>query len=181
MIGAMGDALKWIEEGFEQELGAIVRGRLQNTTGLQLLADDEALEMGRRGAREALAPLLWKTLAGETLDTTQVGGLLDITRQAINKRVKNGTLLALPGKSTTHFPVWQFDLDRSEVRTVVKDVLQIFASALGELDPYVVTSWATSPQHEELEGLSPQDWLIKGADEEMLKLSAERAAAALAV
>jgi hypothetical protein len=176
----MGDALRWIEEGFERELGSIAHDRLKGNRGLELLGDAEALELGRRGAREALAPLLWKALAGETFDTTQVTDLLDVTRQAINKRVRKGTLLALPGKRTTHFPVWQFDLDRREVRSVVQDVLQAFVAVLGELDPYVVTSWASSPQHEELEGLTPQDWLLKGADEEMLKLSAQRAAAALA-
>lgn len=176
----MGDALRWIEEGFEQELGLIAHDRLKGNRGLELLGDAEALELGRRGAREALAPLLWRALAGETFDTTQVSELLDITRQAINKRVRNGTLLALPGKRTTHFPVWQFDLDRREVRPVVKDVLEIFTAALDELDPYVVTSWARSPQHEELEGLTPQDWITKGADEEMLRVNAQRAAAALA-
>ena len=178
--GAMDDALRWIGKAFEQELGEIARERLEGARGLQLLTDEEAMELGRRGAREALAPLLWKDLAGETFDTTQVIDLLDVTRQAINKRVRNGTLLALPGKRTTHFPVWQFDFDRREIRPVVKDVLQIFTAALGEVDPYVVTSWANSPQHEELEGLSPLDWITKGADEKMLRVSAQRTAAALA-
>lgn len=177
----MGDALRWVEEGFETELGLIVRERLGGDRGLGLLADDEALELGRRGAREALAPLLWKKLAGEVLDTTQVVELLGVTRQAINKRVKNQSLLALPARRTTYFPAWQFDLDKREVRTVVKDVLHAFATGLGETDPFVVTSWASSPQYEELEGLSPQDWLTKGGDEHMLKLSAQRAASALAV
>lgn len=176
----MEDVLRWIEKGFQQELGEIARERLEGVRGLQLLSDEDALELGRGGAREALAPLLWRDLAGETFDTTQVIDLLDVTRQAINKRVRNGTLLALPGKRTTHFPVWQFDFDRQEVRSVIKDVLRIFAAALGEVDPYVVTSWANSPQHEELEGLSPRDWITKGADEEMLRVSAQRAAAALA-
>lgn len=174
----MEDTLRWIEKGFEQELGEIARERLGAVA--QILTDEDALEFGRRGAREALAPLLWKDLAGETLDTAKVIELLDVTRQAINKRVRNGTLLALPGKRTTHFPAWQFDFDRREVRSVIKDVLQIFTAALGEVDPYVVTSWANSPQYEELEGLSPRDWITKGADEEMLRVSAQRAAAALA-
>lgn len=176
----MGDALKWIEEGFDQELGSILASRLEANVCLDTLGDHEALELGRRGAREALAPLLWKTLAGDVLDTTQVGELLDVTRQAINKRIRHHSLLALPGKRTTYFPTWQFDFDRREIRPVVKDLLQVFVAALGDLDPFVVTSWARSPQHDELDGMTPQEWIDKGGDDAPLKLSAERAAAALA-
>lgn len=175
----MGDALKWIEEGFEQEFSSILRSRAGVEEGLLSLGDQEAVDLGRRAAREALAPLLWKTLAGDVIDTTQVGELLEISRQAINKRVRHRSLLALRGQRTTYFPTWQFDLDRRQVRPVVKDVLQVFADALGEFDPLMVVSWSHSPQYEELDGLTPQEWVEKDGSDDALKLSAKRAAAAL--
>lgn len=176
----MEDALKWMEEGFQQEFNSLLDSRPEVGDALAMLGSEEAEELGRRAARTLLAPVLWRALAGDVFDTTQVCELLDISRQAIAKRVRHQSLLGIPGQRTTYFPVWQFDLDRSEVRPVVKDVLRVFHEALGTVDPLVVVSWSRSPQHDELEGLSPQEWIEKGRDERTLRLAAQRAATALA-
>lgn len=169
-----------MEEGFQQELTSLLESRPEVNERLAMLDHEEAEELGRRAARMTLAPVLWRTLAGDVFDTTQVCDLLDISRQAIAKRVRHQSLLGIPGQRTTYFPVWQFDLDRSQVRPVVKDVLAVFQKTLGAVDPLVVVSWSRSPQHEELEGLSPQEWIGKGRDDSTLKLAAQRAATALA-
>lgn len=176
----MGDALKWMEEGFEQEFSSLLESQPEFGEALAVLGDHDAEELGRRAARAALAPLRWRAVAGEVLDTTQVCELLQISRQAIAKRVRHHSLLAIPGQRTTYFPTWQFDLDRSLVRPVVKDVLRIFNEALGSVDPLVVVSWSRSPQHDELEGLNPQEWIEKGGSVDAVILAAKRAAAALA-
>jgi hypothetical protein len=146
---------------------------------LAKLSNDDALELGQRAARSAVAPLAWRVLVGETLDTTQVAQLLGVSRQAIAKRVRTLSLLGLPGRGITHFPVWQFDLDRSQVKPSVKEILSAFAEALESFDP-VVASWARSPQGEDLEGLTPEERLQKGLKEDVLVEAAKSAAAALA-
>lgn len=177
---AMGDALKWLEEGFEHEVSSMTHSREGLAGALAGLDDSDAFELGRRGAREALAPLAWRAVAGEVLNTTQLTELLQISRQAIAKRVRHRSLLAIAGRGVSYFPIWQFDLDERRVRPVVKDVLDAFADALGDVDPLIVLSWARSPQHDELEGLTPQEWIQKDCSNEALKLAARRAAAALA-
>lgn len=176
----MGDALKCLEEGFEREVSSMVHSREGLAEALAGLDDSDAFELGRRGAREALAPLVWRAVAGEVLDTTQLTELLQVSRQAIAKRVRHHSLLAVAGRGVTYFPIWQFDLDERRVRPVVKEMLDVFADALGDVDPLIVLSWARSPQHDELEGLTPQEWIEKDGNEEALKLAARRAAASLA-
>lgn len=170
-----------IEKGFQEELGRILSVNQHGVRDLleEQVTEDIALDLGHRAARHALAPLLWKAVAGDVLDTSQVTELLDVSRQALSKRVRNHSLLAIPGRGITYFPKWQFDIDQREVRPVVKDVLQQFVKALGDVDPLVVVSWAQSPQHEELEGLSPQEWMEKGLSNVTLALSARRAASKL--
>jgi len=169
------------EKGFSEELSALYVSAEEGLERLIYeLPEDDALELGRRAARYALAPLLWRAVAGEVWDTTQVTEFLEVSRQALNKRVRHHSLLALPGRGVTYFPTWQFDLDRRMIRPIIKDVLAAFCDARDEVDPYVVLSWSRSPQHEELDGLTPQEWIHKGGNDAALILAAKRAAAALA-
>jgi hypothetical protein len=172
--------MSWIKEGFENEIESILMRTPELSEMLASLTDESAADLGRQGARTALAPLQWRAVAGDVFDTTQVCELLDISRQAVAKRVRNRSLLAIPGRGTTYFPTWQFDLDRGIVRPVIKDVLHIFGEALGTVDPLVIASWSRSPQRDELGGLTPQEWIEKDGNSEPLALAAERAAAALA-
>lgn len=175
----MGNALRWLEKGFQDEFGSILKSHPDVNDALVVLVDDEAEEIGRRAARAALAPLLWRALARDVFDTSQVAELLDVSRQALNKRVRHRSLLALPARRTTYFPTWQFDFDRRIVRPVIKDLLVAFHDALDELDPFVIVSWSRSPQPE-LDGMTPQEWIQKSGSDDRLKLSAKRAASSLA-
>lgn len=169
-----------LEKGFTEELSGVLAGNEHGVADLlDQLPDEEAMDLGRKAARQALAPLVWRAIAGNVLDTSQVAELLAVTRQAIAKRVHRHSLLAIPGRGITYFPTWQFDLDSREVRPFVRDVLDNFAGSLGRVDPLLVVSWSSSPQYDELEGLTPQEWITKGGSDETLKLSARRAAAAL--
>lgn len=170
-----------LEKGFAEELSGVMAEDEQGVVGLLgQLSDGEAMNLGREAARRALAPLVWRAVVGDVLDTTQITELLAVSRQAVAKRVRHHSLLGIPGRGLTYFPTWQFDLDRREVRPCVKDVLEIFAEALGHVDPLLIVSWSRSPQQDELEGLTPQEWISKGESDEAIRLSARRAAAALA-
>ena len=101
---------------------------------------------------------------------------LRIPRQALHKRVVNRTVLALPGRGTTWFPAWQFDMSAHGVRPEVAEVLAAFADA-GVADPFVATSWATTDQPEL--GMSAEEWLAAGKDAAEFVRIARRAAGEL--
>jgi hypothetical protein len=64
---------------------------------------------------------------GGTLTSDEVAGTLGITRQAVEKRRRAGSLLALTtGRHGYRYPVWQFD--KSGVVPGLGDVLQALAS-----------------------------------------------------
>src|SRR5438270_10132108 len=124
----MGDSLDGLHEGFTQRLGVLVD---RHKDLLLQLSFDEARELGAQGADAAVAPLIWGAAVGERWPTTTVTEFLQVTRQALHKRVMNGTLIGLPGQGTTWFPVWQFDLDAYEVRPVVADIVKAFREEIG--------------------------------------------------
>lgn len=136
----------------------------------------------RAAARNVLAPLLWSQAVGDRWDTTQVSQFLDVTRQAIHKRVVGGSILGIPGEHTTWFPVWQFDIGQRRVRPEVRDIVSAFRGRLGaDVDPLVIATWATTPQPEDLDSQTPAEWL-EGAsfESDPLVVAAQRAAARLA-
>ena len=143
------------------------------------LDDDEAVRLGRRAAAHVLAAARWSQVAGDRLDTTQVTRLLGITRQALAKRQKSGSLLGLPGDSTTWYPTWQFDTNEARIRPEVRDLIGAFRDRLDDVDPLVIAAWATTPQDEDLARETPAQWLSAGRDPDQLRRAAERAAARL--
>lgn len=159
-------------EGFIAEVRSLPRSALDH------LESSGARKLGQRAARSAMGPVIWAERAGRMIDTHHASELMRLTRQAISKRVAAGTLLGFPGRGTTHFPVWQFT-DEWEVSPDAREIFQIFKSALGRLDPYVVTSWMAT-ESEELNGLSPSQWLTKKEDSEPVIAEARRAAERLA-
>lgn len=173
----MADALACVEAGFRDALLEL----LDATPELEALLNSCSIEQlerhGREGARQALAPLVWRAVAGEAMTTEQLRQMLDVTRQALHKRVENGTLLGLPGVRTTLFPSWQFS--GAVVRPIVGDILREFRGRLGEeFDPRLVASWATTRQPE-LKDSSPAAWVSDDLDPEPVVLAAKRAAEAL--
>jgi hypothetical protein len=170
----MGDAVAGLHAGFGERLVALVDRHKEAITELTY---DEARQLGAQAADAAVAPLVWAVAVGERWPTTTVTEFLHVTRQALHKRVVNGTAVGVPGRGTTWFPVWQFDLAVHEVRPVTAEVIAAFRDELGAVDPLVIASWATTDQAEL--GMSPEEWLAAGNDPAEVARIARRAAAEL--
>ncbi|MFJ9087888.1 hypothetical protein ACIRL3_36325 [Streptomyces sp. NPDC102384] len=137
----MSDRYHQMVDGFREEL-AHMKDLLEG-----LPNDVDPYEAGREAARTALAPVVWARAVGERIQTAEATALLGVTRQALQKRVQKRTLIGLPGERTTHYPVWQFDPKRKEVRPAAERVLQIFRTS-GEFDPYMIAAWMVAPCEE---------------------------------
>jgi hypothetical protein len=89
----MDSPLDLIHQGFTEELWKqkIVEERPPE------LSNEELIELGRRAASYAVAPLLCSTDIGDRWDARRVTEFLDVSRQAVYKRVRTGSLLGLPG------------------------------------------------------------------------------------
>jgi len=136
--------------GFRTQL-ALYPDHLLETVGL-----DRAREYGQRAARAAIAPAVWSVVAEDRWDTSEAVAHLGVTRQALAKRVANGTMIGLPGRGTTHYPVWQFDLntDPPRMRPAVAAALTAWSEVADGIDPFAVVAWARTSQPE-LGGASP--------------------------
>lgn len=143
---------------------------------LSKVSDDEAAAMGRIAADHAVAALRWSQVVGDRIDTTGLCQLLGVSRQALAKRQAAGSLLGLPGRGTTWYPTWQFDLDARDVRPEVRDIIGAFRDRLDDVDPLLIASWAVTPQVEDLDGMAPEEWLRRGLDRGQLRIAAQRAA-----
>ncbi len=144
------------------------------------ISAEAAEDIGSEAARNAASFAAWSTAIGERLDTSQVCHMLDVSRQALAKRQKHGSLVGLAGRRSTWFPAWQFDQAERSVRPIVADITAAFREKLGEVDPMLIASWATRHQHEDLEGSTPADWIENGKDPDWVVRAAHRAASRLA-
>jgi hypothetical protein len=171
----MADGFAGINEGFSEAFSELA----EKAPGLfEALEFHEGLELGRQGAFAVFAPLIWKAKIGDRWETTIAAANLGVSRQAIYKRVRNGSLLGVPGRGTTLFPTWQFD-ERNQIRLVVGQIIGAFRDA-GEDDPLTIASWATTEQEEDLDGVSPAVWITQNRDSEAVVRAARRAANRLA-
>jgi len=171
----VGSALDLIAQGFNDELW---RQKAVEEHPPDLL-DEEWVEFGRRAARYAVAPLLWSAEVGERWDIRRVTEFLDVSRQAVYKRVRSGSLLGLRGSGTTWFPMWQFDPERRVVRHVVALIIDAFHRADPDVDPLIIAVWATAP-NQHLDGEAPAAVIIEGGHDERVATVAARAARGLA-
>lgn len=96
--------------------------------------------------------------AGGAYDLDQVRTLLrGISRQAIDKRVQDGSLLAVPGPSAHRsFPTLQFNPDGTLV-----EGLKSVREALPTTNPWTVLNFLTQPESR-LDGRKPIDLLKQG-------------------
>jgi hypothetical protein len=157
-----------------------IRSLVAGSDILGKLTPDEAARLARSAAEGVLASARWSQVVGDRLDTTAVTQLLGITRQALAKRQAAGSVIGLPGQSTTWYPTWQFDQNLAEIRPEVRHVVGAFRDRLDDVDPFLIAAWATTPQDEDLEGLTPETWIRLGRDPQQLRIAAERAAAHMA-
>ncbi len=139
-----------------------------------------AVVVGDEAARQIIAQRRWAALVGETLDTAEVRQLLDLTRQALEARRRNGSLLGLASdRSGTRFPAWQFDPVHKRVRPEVASVVAKFRDEAEDITEATIVSWASTNQPD-LDGETPASWLLAGKDPDRLLVAATRAAARLA-
>jgi len=139
---------------------------------VQLVRDAISYALGAARSR--------RLLGEDRLDTSDAALLLGVTRQALHKRVRAGTILGVPGRGTTWFPAWQFGPDRT-TRPVIARVLSAFATADPDrrADPWNVLSWADTAQPE-LNGARPADVIADGDRDEQVLDAAVAAARDLA-
>lgn len=176
-----------IEQGYQEEIDRLLF-TYQKVVGDELdLSEEEALELGRQAARTAFAPFIWKARVGDTWDVRQTAEFLGISRQALYKRVRTGTALGVPGRGTTHFPVWQFDTKKHLLRPVVAEIIAAFREADKDLSPLTIAAWVTASS-DLLDGRSPAGWIALGSNDQggpdfpasRVVTAAHRAAAGLA-
>ena len=141
------------------------------------LSIDDAAHIVNAAADAAVSAAAWSEVIGDRYDTSQVSSMLGISRQALAKRQRNGSLIGLPGKQTTWFPAWQFDQARHRVHGVVPEVIAAFREHLGPGRYEIIAAWATNPQPEDLNGSTPADWIGQGLDDDTAITAARRAAA----
>ncbi len=134
-------------------------------------------EIGRQAGEAAAAAATWRERLGDTLDTETVVRLLGVTRQALDSRKRTGSVVALPGSGTSHYPAWQFDTSgpRPVVRDIMLGIVTAFRERLDDPSPFTIAAWATSPQPE-LEDRTPADWVLAGGADEPVVAAARRAA-----
>jgi hypothetical protein len=96
--------------------------------------------------------------AGGAYDLDQVRTLMHgVSRQAIDKRVQEGSLLAVPGPSNRRsYPTLQFNLDGTVV-----DGLKAVSEALPTRNPWTVLNFLAQPD-DRLSGRKPIDVLKEG-------------------
>jgi hypothetical protein len=169
----MSDAIEHLIEGFAEGLDELPQDLVIN------LSPEEARALGRKSARSGLAALIWATRLGDTLNTTEVSERLNITRQALAKRLAAGTILGVPGRATTYYPIWQFKPTQDEVQPEIREIFRIFVDELGSLDAFTLSSWMMTPSGD-LQGFSPNAWLIRFDDPRPVYDAARRTASRLA-
>ena len=134
---------------FEFLLRLLEKGEIRD-----LLGGDEPLQAARIRGLRARADLL--QAEGGVWSAPAVAEHLGISRQAVDKRRKAGTLLGLPvGRHGYAYPVWQF------VRKGILEGLEATLKALAGHDAWTTASFLVQSQVR-LRGERPLDLLRRG-------------------
>jgi hypothetical protein len=105
-------------------------------------------------ARNARHRLELLERCGATLTAEQAGKLIGISRQAIDKRRRSGTLIGLRQGGSWHYPGCQFDEQRHEVIAGLPRLLE----AMPKSSPWVVLDFLLAPD-QTLNGRTPLEVL----------------------
>lgn len=102
-------------------------------------------------------------LTGPFYDTAGLRRWLGISRQALDSRIRNRTVLALAtGSGQRVYPAWQWRPDRTPVPHLAV-VLKVLLA--GARDPWTVALWLTAPvDHGDGRTVAAWQWLDEGAD-----------------
>ena len=102
-------------------------------------------------------------LGGGAYSAEEAGRLLGITRQAVDKRRRSNTLLAIRSGSDWHYPACQFD--QGEVISGIGEVI----AGLAPASPWIVLDFLLAPDTA-LEGQTPLAALRSGHRDLVLRL-----------
>lgn len=146
-------------------------------TGAAQLDADELDDIGRQAGEQAAAAAAWRRRIGAMLDTETVTTLLGVSRQALDSRKRSGSVIALAGSGTSHYPAWQFDVgaNTATVRPVTLRIVTEFRERVDDVSSFTIASWSTSPQPE-LDDRTPAEWITSDGDDAPVVLAARRAA-----
>jgi len=99
-------------------------------------------------------------LVGPVCMTADVGDWLGITRQGINKAVRENRILAVQSPSSTwYYPTWQLLDDHS----VVPQIAPVLGRLSDRVDQITAARWFWS-DNAALDGATPAQWLLRGDD-----------------
>jgi hypothetical protein len=128
----------------------------------ELGIDDRELDaerFGRRAALLAASELLWEREVGPLVTTSQLQDLLRSSRQAINERVRNHRILALPREKGNYvYPLWQFG-PSSQPLPGIAEIVRLFAEVVETT--WTIASWLVAKEPE-LDGRAPIEALRRG-------------------
>jgi hypothetical protein len=115
-------------------------------------------------------------LTGPFYDTSGVRKWLGITRQALDSRAKNGTILALVTNSGQRvYPAWQWRANRQAIPHLA-EVLQPLLG--GARDPWTVALWMSAPvDHGDGREIAAWQWLDEDGDPQAILAEAHADAA----
>jgi hypothetical protein len=131
----------------------------------------------RRAGLLAAAAEVWEHELGPMLTSAQVRALLgDVSRQRVDELLRSRRLIGLLDQGgRRRFPAFQFHDGRPQAPLV--DAFWTLADAA--VSPWTAASWCVS-EDDQLDGLSPVQWVREQRDAERLALVARRDAARLA-
>lgn len=142
----------------------------------ELGIDEEQLDaedFGRRAALLAASNLLWAQHFGPTYSTRLVRELFKSSKQAVNDRVRRGTLLALKTEGgDVVYPAFQFGPDGQPLAGIA-EVIGALRDAVET--PYTIAAWLVSPEAE-LEGSTPIEQLRLGRSDVVAQVARHYAA-----
>jgi hypothetical protein len=116
-------------------------------------------DFGRRAALLAASNLVWARHLGPAYPTRHVRRLFKASKQAVNDRVRRGTLLALRNEAgEVVYPAFQFGPNGQPLAGIA-DVIGAFKGAVET--PYTIAAWLVSPEAE-LDGSTPIEQLRLG-------------------
>lgn len=135
----------------------------------------EAAALGRRAAEIVGSGLEWYDHVGDIVDVHGAQSVLRVgSRQAVYDLVKRNRLLGLKRSGgAMAIPLFQLDPATGRPYRAVPRLLEIFTEA--GVDTYTVASWFNTAQTE-LDGATPAAALRDPAQEDRIRLCAERAA-----
>lgn len=107
---------------------------------------------------------------GTVCTTADLVEWMGISRQAINKAVKEARILAVrKGRGSWLYPIWQLSADYQ----ILPGLPHVLARMHGVIDGFCIAEWFIT-KHSDLDGYTPAEWLSDERDVSPVVASAER-------